>query len=302
MANPAIETLLEQAHVDQNKLVAIIDSVTAALVEDKLAYRLKLPPHFVGVHPCNRDGAGLNEQECHALGHDIVSMGWSFAACQDATAIEDDEHATIEKYTQELCNGSARLATFQTGQVKVGSLSCSHTNAFLAAVLDEATSSVESISENGRLSISKITANDEQLRLALQGGLTWLIYKAQVAKLYPLLPALVQQAKNQVGTSAREESDVQLMMRVNNVAKRMSDADGNVPWPDVMKTMKNGNLPKHVDITSLCTYVQHWSGGRGGEFLHELLIFTQQNVPPGRLLASSTLDVLSSLKLQPAEL
>jgi hypothetical protein len=236
-----------------------------------------------------------------ALGAEIVQMGWSFNAVAHATAIEDDSIGTISEFTRTICS-SDRLATFVSGQIKYGSLSRSHTNACLAGVIDEVVCGVESISENGRMSMSKVTAGDAKLKQALEQGIEWFVFRAQVAALYPSLPAIVQQAKNLVGQSQREESELQLMLRMNRLASRFSDAEQKVDWSKVIATVSRGNVAKHVDIAALAQYVQYWSGGASGSLLQELLLFSQAHVPAGRVLGSWHFETLSSLKLAPEDL
>ena len=44
----------------------------------KMAYKAQLLPRQVGVHHQNRDGYGLNTENVHAFGQDIIRMGFSW--------------------------------------------------------------------------------------------------------------------------------------------------------------------------------------------------------------------------------
>ena len=94
--DPSIVELLRQASEDRSKLVTIVDRVVVKLVASDLAYKLRMPCGMVGVHPSSRDGYGVHDAEVHALGSDIVAMGWSWAACSHAICQKDDDTKHIE--------------------------------------------------------------------------------------------------------------------------------------------------------------------------------------------------------------
>lgn len=161
IADAEIQRLLQEP---DDRIVSTIDDILKKLESQGLAYRLSIPPRMIGVHPCNRDGYGVSATEVHALGSEIVRMGWSWSACAGAVCIEDDPNSTIEKYTMTLVRASEGLGDVTPGQVKFGSLACGHTNRFLCAALDEVASEHSNLCIDGRMSVSKITANDEHLK------------------------------------------------------------------------------------------------------------------------------------------
>ena len=292
-----VTELLDEVASDNSKLVSIIDCVLQTLTDEGLAYKLRLPPAFVGIHMCNRDGYGISEGECHQLGLEIVQMGFSWAAVAHATAIEDCDQGLISKHTMALCNASKQLGTYKAGTIKVGSLSCGHTNAFLVAAAQNAESSIEMISEGGRLCSNKICKNDSAMATAMTQGLEWLVLKAEVAVRFPQLAALIQQAKNATGQSQREEGELQLLLQIQAIANRLSKS-GVADWRAVKKEMSKGNVAKHIELDALIAYVQRW----GGEaLLRDLQMFHQAHAPPSRCIAASTFIALASLKLQTHE-
>ncbi len=54
------------------------------LVKDSLAWRVRLPPKLVGVHPKNRGGWGVSGGNVHKLGSKVVEIGWSPSATEHA--------------------------------------------------------------------------------------------------------------------------------------------------------------------------------------------------------------------------
>ena len=73
--NPKVLSLLAEASGDGGRIVSAVDSVLEQLVRDNVAYKMRVPPAMVGIHPCNRDGYGVSESEVHSLGASIIDMG-----------------------------------------------------------------------------------------------------------------------------------------------------------------------------------------------------------------------------------
>ena len=61
-------------------LVAVVDQVLAELESQGMAWTQRIRPQQVGVHPCNRDGLGVNAEDVHSLGADILFHSWSVLA------------------------------------------------------------------------------------------------------------------------------------------------------------------------------------------------------------------------------
>lgn len=286
----------------EDRIVSTVDEILRELEQQGLAYRLSIPPRLMGVHPCNRDGYGISATEVHALGSEIVSMGWSWHACSHATCIEDDHGATVDAFTAKLVAASEGLGRAVEGSVRYGSLSCGHTNRFLCAVLDEAPSTHENLTIDGRMSASKVGGDDPGLKEALEQGLRWLVLKAEVATLYPGLPDLVQRAKQATGLAQRAENEVQLLQRVHRVATNMLATDGEVDWARVATTVGKRLQSECVDVQCLIRYVRKWGGLPHGTFVADLQAFHTVYVPSGRVIPSATFGSLADLKLGPDEL
>ena len=151
------------------QVVSTVDTILKKLEQDGLAYRMRIPAGLVGVHPANRNGYGLSSVEVHALGADIVTLGWSWSACSHAVCLEDED-SVIGKFTEQL-SLQPGLAPLSASIIKYGSLSCSHTNAFLNACNAGLETEVESLqSADRRLSASTLGDADPLLKDALARG------------------------------------------------------------------------------------------------------------------------------------
>jgi hypothetical protein len=49
----------------ENRIVSVVQQVLQRLSDQKIAYRMKIPPKLVGVHPANRDGQGCTDAAVH---------------------------------------------------------------------------------------------------------------------------------------------------------------------------------------------------------------------------------------------
>ncbi len=56
LAMDEVANLLDTANEDSSKLVSLVEMVLNILENNNLAYRARLPPKVVGVHPQNRGG------------------------------------------------------------------------------------------------------------------------------------------------------------------------------------------------------------------------------------------------------
>ena len=304
--NPQVISLIEEASGDGGRVVSAVESIIDHLLRDNLAYKMRVPPAMVGIHPCNRDGYGVSEAEVHELGSMIVAMGWSWPACQHATAMEEDDEGNVAKFSMKLKNSAMGLADTVAGEIKFGSLACSHTNQFLHAVIAGVPSTIDSLCTDDRMSKSKLAEKDPALADALDKGLEWLILKKEVGTLCPTLPDLVQNAKNASGQAQRMETEVQLLSRIHSLAQSMSSStvDGQVvvDWSAVQRAVLRRKVPEPSEVPDLVKYVQRWGGGVHGTFLKDLSSFHQQFVRSGRIVPGTTFKALADLRLSPDEL
>ena len=292
MPDESIIGLISDANKNRSKLVSSVDQIDVKLLQSGLAYKMQLLPEMVGVHPANRDGYGVHDGTVHALGADIVRTGWSWAACAHACGMEDCSSAAIENFSVSLSGASELLGKYKANDIKIGSLACSHTNAFLLAAKQGVPSNIEGIAEDGRISIGKITRADAGMQEALAKGLHWLIYKKEVGQMYPLLAKLVQEARNQ--HLVREENEIQLCLRIHDMAKHSNPFC--VDWGNIAHRISS---PR--DVPALVNFVAKWPGGTNGQLLKDLLEFHRNHVLSGRVIPSQTFEGLASLKLAPEE-
>jgi hypothetical protein len=144
-----VKQLLQSLDENDSKLASSIEWVLTVLEREGLAYRVRLSPKVVGVHPKNRGGWGVSPSGSQALGDKITAMGFVVKETWHAVCIEDDTNGTIMYFTQSMFSLADGLLGQTAVDVKYGSVSCSHTNQWLNAVLAGARSEFENMTVGG---------------------------------------------------------------------------------------------------------------------------------------------------------
>ena len=300
--DPTIVAMLRGLEKTDGRLVSSIDDILQRLLDARMAYQMRIPPKMVGVHPANRGGYGVSAVEVHALGADIVKMGWSPAATAHAVCIEDDESKSIAGFSERLSKSTQGLGVVEASMIKYGSVSCSHTNQFLVAALCGVKSDQESLVVDECISVSKITASDAKLADALNGGLNWLVLSSTVAKLYPTLAELVQYARNATGAAQRNETEMQALSKIQSlVSSSLRSSSESVDWSNIAECVQTRSSIPKAELETLLRFVQLYGGGRDGRFIEDLDKFHKVFVPTGRIVPHTTFGALNDLKLDAAD-
>ena len=276
-------------------LVQAADRIDACLERMQLSKRIPLSPAMVGVDPENRGSEGVNAIEVGLLASDIVEAGWSWAACAHATCIEQAPGKTdIEDFNLRLAQDAA-LAPVEKGQIRFGSLACSHTNMALRAIAAGVPSTDEYMSEDGRFSLTRLAARDAEFAKAVQSGLFWTVYSWKVRVYYPKVCGLIESARNVGAAIARKESEMQTLLRLQKLSVQMRGADGEVPWVAIRKSILRTKTPCANKLGSMICFIIARSGGEGVDQLRYLASFFRNFVDASvrEGLAASMYDALA---------
>ena len=262
-------------------MVQIVDKVLAKLKDSSWSFEAQLPVRQVGVDPSNRDGCGVSAENVHALGDDIAFMGWSWAELKQPTCIEEGPGETsIAKFNQDFSNGSPLLPTVLEGEIRYGSLSCSHTHMFLRCVEAGVASESKALSLRGKLSLDVLDLKDKEFARAVRRGLTWTVLSHRARSRFPSLLTLVQSARNAAQHVARSEHEVQVMLRIHKLA-RVRQLQGSEPdWDAVKVAVLRSRPPCAEDLPSLIAFVASCAGGIEAPFLKDLVDFHRLCVNP----------------------
>jgi len=267
----AINDMIQAVHAKEAPLVGTVDRILDKLEEVGLSYRAKLLPRQVGADPSNRDGYGINAEDVHVIGHDIAHLGWSWKVAWGAVCVEETPGSTaIENFNVALAAGSVFMPSVKDNSIKYGSLACSHANMFLRCIADGVPSEDEYCSEDKRLSVAKVERRDPALAEAVRTGMSWQVLSHKVRDLFPGLDDLIQTARNAPSRVARSEHEVQVMLRIQNLAATAQAAGQDPDWGNIRKAVLKSKPRCSDDVRELCTFVGSCGGGQSGAFVQDL--------------------------------
>ena len=126
------------------------------------------------------------------LASDIAAAGWSWNFRGHAVCIEAEPGSkALEVFNQRFAEG-AGLAPVEPDSIRFGSLSCGHTNMGLRAIAASVLSECPLLSEDGKLSLSKLSRFDKEYAKAVTQGLHWKVSRWTVRRDYPEALDIIQ--------------------------------------------------------------------------------------------------------------
>ena len=263
-------------------MVSTVDKIIELLQAMGWAWRTQIHPSQVGVDPDNRDGVGIVAEDVHHLGADILRLGFSWREAANAVCIEDDPASDeLKVFNRKLCIGSDLLPDKDLGLQIYGSLACSHTNMFLRCLLhgSRTVGGCAASGDDGRLSLEKVVRKDSAFAEAARKGLVWTVLSSKCRSHFPKLRGLVQQAYNAGHSVVRSENEVQIMLRMYNMAVEQQKRTGHIDWKPIHRRIRSMKPPCEDDLWEMCLFIADVSGGMDGEYLHELVAFHRCGLP-----------------------
>ena len=301
MRDKHVETLITAAAADKGKLCSAVRRILTHLLQHNQAYRARLKPDEVGIHPSNRAGGGVEDSHVHALAARIATLGFVWEQCSGAVCVEDNTQMTIADFTVATLSACPRLAPAQKNMIRYGALSCSHTNQFLRSAVAGVACDIPEISQNQRMSASKMCARDTALAEAFEKGLHWLVIKANIIATFPELPALIRSFCNSPGHLQLCDTQIDTMMKMLSLSQQHWE-NGRPNWGAV-RTELEKTCSKHApDFGAFQKYIQTWAGGPEAFYLKELQNFWATRVPLGRIVHAALWAALAVLPMDAGEL
>ena len=224
----------------------------------------------MGVHHLNRGGYGLDERHVHTLAQNITDVGFAYQAT-DPHAIEDDAQGKNREFTHDLTKMSAKLATLNATQF--ASLANGHTNHLLCCILAGVECDIPELSTNGKMCKAKVVGKCPSIERFLNEGLTWKIFRAKVADMYPSFAKHAQAALNTQGNVQQAMGEFAVLVDAANKAAEQQKAhpDKDVDWKAIVRQIAVQKTTVPSDgISELCNYVRKWGGGKAGFFVRVL--------------------------------
>ncbi|CAE7231155.1 unnamed protein product [Symbiodinium sp. CCMP2592] len=220
-----ISRLVEESSRKGDFLVRNVQQIFAVLKRHSLLQRMRIPPKAVGVHPANRDGSCLVVQDVHELLDNISAVGFE-PTRTNPIAIEASSEA-VQVFNKQLVESAGgQLGRLELGELKVLSLSSSHTNFALRLVADGAPHKSEVISVQGSLSLELVQKRDPVLAEYVLQGLEWTVIAAEVGQKWHC-----------GGADAFFLAETEMFLRSHGQSKGM----GPSFWENVSADLKKGD-------------------------------------------------------------
>lgn len=228
----AVKTALNNAWDDSSKgIMGRWKSVLQVLMCNNVAYKAKLAPCNLLVHPQNRGGSGIQPFNMHQKGAKIVACGAKFDLLIGSVAFEmHPEEAKRMKqvqFNENLALTSNGLMAPVQGGERYLTVSSTHTSQFCRAVSHGCLTPETQIQDsNGKLSLEML-GKDTVLKEMVTEGWEWVIIPWYVEDAFPGMPAMIADALNSVNGIFEAQGELELALTIANAALR---PDGNVEW------------------------------------------------------------------------
>ena len=299
---PILSRLIDEWDEGKSKMTVqpfqqlILDLIDAS----GLSYMRWCDTDKVGVHPSNREEAGLVPIDVHELLLRIVLAGWSWPTC-DCLATEippTSEGGKWRAFNTVLAEGSdGLLAPVNAGMLELLTVRGSHTTAGIRCVQHGAkgVDSTERLCRDGCISRARVLEIQPSMAEPLQKGLPYLTLKWQLVVSCPKLMSVLSRTGNWTHGVAREETALQSCKRIHAISAKMQIEKGEVDWDVVAQQACVGKDPLFAErVSHLCDFVMAWSGGADGHILKNLEAY-ERTLPVKRSLNSKDLSMLGKV-------
>lgn len=269
--------------------------ILKALQEQGLVHEATLPPSAVGLHPCNRSKYGANEESSHALLADIFAVGWNPEELVSPLAVEEDPVTSyIFKHSDTMARNSELLAPVIPNSIRAGSLTNGHLTLGLRALVAGMPSSQESITVDGRLSLAHVEAKDPDMAKAALQGWKWQILSHRCAALYgDILFEVLSDTRNI--SLARSESEVQVMLKIGNMAAAYQNRGETPPWEQIHKDACRTKPACSHYVPDIICFVRNYSGGATLQFVLQFVKYHSRFVSHDRFVGGAWYHFLGTV-------
>ena len=264
------------------QIVQANDMIEEGLYALGMASKQTFLPKQVGVEPGNRGTQGVNALAVQILASDILGVGWSTDATRHACCIRARPGCTaIQDFTAALCTGND-MAACESGDIVAGGFACTHTNMALRNIAAGGPSAHPDMSVDGRFCLARLEQKDKRYAAAVRTGLTWTCLDWRVKVWYPDVIDILQAARNMGQTMARQEDEMQTLLRIHALAAEAQQRGGfdAVMWPTIKRSIVRTRPPCEEKLGSMMQFVIVRSGGIDGEHIRYLSSFFNNCVQP----------------------
>ena len=246
---------------------AKVEQFLELLVKIGVARYFRVHASTILVHPKNRDGIGICAYDVHQNLADICDAEWHdgfFKGC--ITDISPDMLEETLQSNEELVQGSkGMLAPIDKSIAQYMTLRGSHTNQGHRLVLASWPHFDVSITNNGKLSRSKVVEKSPSMEQVLQVGANYLLIPSWVLAKYPGMDLLIQSSGNVVQNIAKIESDIQQLAKVGLRVRN------GLSYQSIKEAMTKNKCKNPEALPGMFNFVRKFAGGAGVDLLKQSL-------------------------------
>ncbi|CAK0893903.1 unnamed protein product, partial [Prorocentrum cordatum] len=289
---------------DQSKgqMKARADQICEELFTKNLGYFERVRSCKSVVHPVNRWGMGLDPFDVHAFLAKIVHQGWSDHELKTPRALEIDplKAHEVREFNRLLWTASdGQLPLISQHDMKIATLTCSHTAAGQRAVLGQCTSHLAHLCTDGRLCRQKVAALSPSYNKSLTEGIPWFVIRHQVATAIPELADFLSEAGNVGHGIDRKQTDIQAMFAVHKKTLQNKSLLGDYKLDAITRQLEATSTHLEGKIRDIGDFVIAFGGGSNPTYIKCIEAYSK--VPTMRRdLPSSLIRGLAALPLSQA--
>ena len=223
---------------DDAPVVALMQDVKQLAKTHGLMTQERINSKFMYVSPENRYGDGVIASDVMDLTIDIYGHGFSKDSllnptCAELPPLNTPEYEAIKKFNNKvIADSGGQLPPFDE-VAKAMSFTCGHTSFTLrgfiygAPVPDDRPERFESISQDGKLSLTRLQEMQPTYADACMQGIEWDMFRWPFIKAFPWVGSLVQEAGNAGQAISHCESRLEVMLKIAQIAKRLQVDEGH---------------------------------------------------------------------------
>ena len=232
------------------------------------------------------DGAGISIAHCHALVDGFSSVGFHKAFARNiCVEVLPGDVDTVQFNERLVLESAGKLPGLHA--LRFASISGSRTNACLRCIKAEVVHEKgdESITEGGRVSLTKVRAKDPCLAEAVCSGMRWLVISRDAVDRWPSLPQVIQSAANSANHLSTGESELQLARKILAKWKDQSgDGKRMITWSDISKSVLQSKPSQSMTCPAIFAFVLSFGGGRASDWLFGTESFVRSHGHPDKNL------------------
>ena len=290
---------------DDAEVVSLYEQVKDVARANHMLTREKIHSKHMYVDTGNRYEDGIVPSDVTDLISNIFKNGFRhehllMPTCAECPPPNTPAFDAIKRFNDKMVEDSAGQLPPYEDNGKYVSFTCGHTSQGLrcfwhgAPVPEKEPERFATISQDGKLSLSRLQEAQPIYAGAVVEGILWDVFKWQFIDAFPFIPSLAQEAGNAGHGAAKSESRLEVMLKIAASAKKKLAIAPHlkIPWDSVQREACRGSgvAYKH-EIPDLCTYVQELSGGIENPWaLYELRDFCRHlkkvNVVRGNVAAA----------------